>query len=138
MVIIRKGNQRLKTFEAQVTVLVLDYKEAAAFYCQHLGCVPAIDTNLGAIRYVVLRHRMATGLRLLLEKADLPAQEAVVGRQAGDFPFLVLPTDDAARDYQAFLDAGLRVRGGLIELPYGMQATVADPLGNWVCVSQDY
>ena len=84
-----------------VSLLVPDYDEAIAFFTRALDFELCEDTPLGgAKRWVVVRPRGRDGSRLLLARADSPAQAARIGDQTGGRVFLFLTTDDFDRDYQ--------------------------------------
>lgn len=130
---------------ALVSLVVRDYDEAIAFYVGKLGFTLIEDSpaesslNPGAAkRWVVVAppggERGAGaggGARILLARADGPAQEARIGDQTGGRVFLFLETDDFERDYTAFRAAGVRfVRGAPRDEAYGRVAVFEDLYGN--------
>ncbi|MBB5753213.1 VOC family protein [Prosthecomicrobium pneumaticum] len=114
---------------ATVALLVRDYDEAIAFYVGALGFTLIEDVPLGAKRWVVVAPA-GGGARLLLARAEGPAQMARIGDQTGGRVFLFLETDDFDRDHAAFTAAGVR----FIETPrreaYGTVAVFEDLYGN--------
>ncbi len=114
---------------ATVALLVRDYDEAIAFYVGALGFGLVEDVPLGAKRWVVVAPA-AGGARLLLARAEGPAQMARIGDQTGGRVFLFLETDDFERDHAAFTAAGVR----FLETPrreaYGTVAVFEDLYGN--------
>jgi len=114
-----------------VTVLVPSYEAGLAAYRDTMGFELLEDTPLGAgKRWVVVAPASATGMRLLLARADGPDQIAQIGHQAGGRVAFFLHTTDFAADYDRFRGNGIR----FLEAPryesYGTVAQFADPLGN--------
>jgi uncharacterized glyoxalase superfamily protein PhnB len=70
------------------------------------------------------------GTRLVLARAEGPAQVAAIGNQAGGRVFLFLQTDDFARDHAAMLAAGVTFEEDPRHEPYGSVAVWRDPFGN--------
>ena len=114
-----------------VTLLVSDYDDAVAFYTEKLNFRIVEDTLLGGgKRWVTLMPPGATETRLLLAKADGPAQAARIGDQTGGRVFLFLTTDDFHRDHRRMLAAGITFLEDPRHEPYGTVAVFADPYGN--------
>lgn len=115
---------------ATVAVLVADYGTAVAWYRDCLRLDLLEDVNLGGGRRWVVMGTPDGGARILLAKADGPAQTARVGDQTGGRVFLFLETDDFDRDH-----AAMRARGvTFLEEPrreaYGTVAVFEDLSGN--------
>jgi len=124
-------NQRL----AHVALVVRDYDEAIAFYCEKIGFTLIEDTAQPEQnkRWVIVSPPSTqsgpVGTSLLLAKASKPEQELFVGNQAGGRVFLFLATDDFDRDYQRFLDAGVAfIRDPKVQ-SYGKVAVLEDLYG---------
>lgn len=115
---------------ATVALVVADYDEAIAFYCDKLGFALVADTPLGDGKRWVLVAPGGGGARLLLARADGEAQSARIGDQAGGRVGFFLETDDFARDHAAFSRNGVR----FLEAPrheiYGSVAVFEDLYGN--------
>lgn len=113
-----------------VTLVVPDYQAGLDFYVGCLGFALIEDTDLGGGKRWVLVAPSATGARLLLAKADGPAQSAAIGNQTGGRVGFFLTTDDFERDFAAFSKKGVR----FLETPrheaYGSVAVFEDPFGN--------
>ena len=91
-------NQRI----GYVAVIVRDYDEAKAWYCNILGFVLVEDTPLSeAKRWLVVTPAGGSGTSLLLAKAATKEQKEAIGKQTGGRVFLFLHTDDFWRDYRA-------------------------------------
>lgn len=115
---------------ATVAVLVADYGTAVAWYRDCLRLDLLEDVDLGGGRRWVVMGTPDGGARILLAKADGPAQTARVGDQTGGRVFLFLETDDFDRDH-----AAMRARGvTFLEEPrreaYGTVAVFEDLSGN--------
>ncbi|HSE12540.1 MAG TPA: VOC family protein [Rudaea sp.] len=116
---------------AHIALVVRDYDEAIAYYTQVLGFELLEDTTLApGKRWVLVAPRGNRGASLLLARAASPEQQTRVGNQTGGRVFLFLHTDDFQRDYQTFLDRGVR----FIEVPrneaYGTVVVFEDLYGN--------
>lgn len=93
---------------ALIALVVRDYDEAIAYYRDVLGFDLIEDADMGAgKRWVVISPPGATETRLLLAKAANDRQAEVVGAQTGGRVFLFLHTDDFARDYARYREAGV-------------------------------
>ena len=127
-----------------VALVVRDYDEAIAFFCQKLHFELVEDTyqpehrscheHAGARRqdkrWVVVSPPESNGTGLLLARAATPEQEAFIGRQSGGRVFLFLGTDDFWRDYNEMLSLGIKfVREPKTE-SYGTVAVFEDLYGN--------
>lgn len=116
---------------ATLSLLVADYDEAIAFYCDKLGFALVADTPLGpGKRWVLVAPPGGHGARLLLARADGPEELEAVGNQAGGRVMLFLETDDFAGDFAAMSEKGVT----FLEAPrheiYGSVAVFADLYGN--------
>lgn len=113
-----------------VTLVVPDYDPAIAFYVGTLGFDLVEDIALSENkRWVLVAPQGGTG-KLLLAKADSPAQRAVIGTQTGGRVGFFLKTDNFARDHAAYLAAGVRFEEDPRTEPYGTVAVFQDPFGN--------
>lgn len=116
-----------------VALVVRDYDEAIAFYCNKLHFTLIEDTYQPEQdkRWVVVAPPGShSGTTLLLARASKPEQEAFIGNQTGGRVFLFLATDDFWRDYNRMLEAGVRfVREPKTE-SYGTVAVFEDLYGN--------
>ncbi len=112
-------------------VLVHDYDEAIAFYTGKLGFEVRLDNVLSPTkRWVVLAPAGGGRGCILLAKPENERQSQAVGNQTGGRVFLFLDTDDFERDYNAYLERGVR----FVEPPrvedYGTVAVFEDLYGN--------
>lgn len=113
-----------------MTVVVDDYDAAIAHYCGDLGFELLEDTGLGGGKRWVLVSPGGGGTALLLARAGSDAQRARVGDQTGGRVFLILHTDDFARDHAALRARGVAFRDEPRIESYGTVAVFADRYGN--------
>ena len=115
-----------------VAIVVRDYDEAIAFYCQKLNFILVEDTYQPEQdkRWVVVKPPGSTGTSLLLARAATPEQESFIGRQTGGRVFLFLSTDNFWRDYQMMRSVGIKFVRPPKEAPYGTVAVFEDLYGN--------
>ncbi|PHP65038.1 hypothetical protein CSC94_21140 [Zhengella mangrovi] len=116
---------------AHVQLVVPDYDPAIAFYCGVLGFDLIEDSYQPEQdkRWVVVAPP-GGGASLVLGRAGSPEQVAAVGNQAGGRVFLFLQTDDFARDYRRYGEAGVEFARPPKEMDYGTVAVFRDPFGN--------
>ena len=116
---------------AQLALVVSDYDEAIAFYCEKLGFNLIEDTPLSATkRWVLVAPPGDGGARLLLARAATDEQRSRVGDQTGGRVFLFLHTDDFWRDFERYRGLGVRFVRPPQEEPYGTVAVFEDLYGN--------
>jgi len=126
----------MASYLAAISVLVPDYETAVAHYCDGLGFELIEDTDMGADssgnpkRWVLVAPPGSRETRLLLARAVKPEQLAQIGRQAGGRVFLILHTDDFARDHARFSAAGVTFMEAPRDEPYGRVAVFRDAFGN--------
>jgi catechol 2,3-dioxygenase-like lactoylglutathione lyase family enzyme len=112
-----------------LALVVPDYDQAIAFYVGKLGFRLTEDIDQGRKRWVTVEPP-GGGARLVLARAEGPAQRKTIGNQAGGRVFLFLQTDDFARDHAAMLTAGVIFEEAPRHEPYGTVAVWRDPFGN--------
>jgi catechol 2,3-dioxygenase-like lactoylglutathione lyase family enzyme len=117
---------------AHVALVVKNYDEAIAFFCEKLHFTLVEDTYQPEQdkRWVVVAPPGGSGTTLLLARASGPSQSAVIGNQTGGRVFLFLATDDFWRDYEEMLSSGIRFVREPKEAPYGTVAVFEDLYGN--------
>jgi len=118
---------------AQIAILVRDYDEAIAFYCDKLGFELLEDTDLGSgKRWVRIAPPGRAGTGLLLARAVNDEQASRIGNQSGSRVFLFLETDDFQRDYTALQNKGVVFVRPPREGRYGTVAVFTDLYGNMI------
>jgi catechol 2,3-dioxygenase-like lactoylglutathione lyase family enzyme len=119
---------------AHIALVVRDYDEAIAFYCDKLGFDLIADENQAeqVKRWVLVRPPGAGegATTILLARASTPEQERFIGNQCGGRVFLFLRTDAFARDYAAYTKAGVRFVREPVQAEYGRVAVFEDLYGN--------
>jgi catechol 2,3-dioxygenase-like lactoylglutathione lyase family enzyme len=117
--------QRLST----LSILVPDYDAGIAFFVGQLGFNLIEDTDQGHKRWVKVAPKGAE-TAFLIAKATTPEQIAAIGNQGGGRVWLILETDNFARDHAAYVAAGVTFEEAPRHEPYGTVAVFADPFGN--------
>ncbi len=117
--------QRLNT----LSILVPTYEDGIAFFVGQLGFDLLEDTDQGRKRWVKVAPKGAE-TAFLLARADTPEQIAAIGNQGGGRVWLILETDDFARDHAAYLANGIHFEEAPRHEPYGTVAVFNDPFGN--------
>ena len=121
----------MKQHIAHLALVVADYDEAIEFYTQKLHFDLVEDTQLSTTkRSVLVRPKGASECTLLLAKAANDDQQSRVGNQTGGRVFFFLSTDNFWRDYQLYLDNGVKFVRMPIEESYGIVAVFEDLYGN--------
>ena len=116
---------------ATVSLLVADYDDAIAFYCDTLGFNLVADTDLGGgKRWVLVAPAGQSGAQLLLAKADGPEQVAAIGKPGGGRVMFFLNTTSFAKDHAAMMDRGVTFLEEPRHEAYGTVAIFADLYGN--------
>lgn len=120
----------MKQSIAHIALVVRDYDEAIAFYCETLGFELVEDSYQPEQdkRWVVVRPRGGQ-TSILLARASKPEQEPFIGNQAGGRVFLFLQTDDFWRDYNDLKAKGVSFERDPKEAPYGTVAVFRDLYG---------
>jgi len=115
-----------------VALVVRDYDEAIAFFCDKLHFTLVEDTYQPEQdkRWVLVAPPGSSGTTLLLARASTPEQEDFIGRQTGGRVFLFLRTDDFWRDFNEMRASGIKFIREPKEAPYGMVAVFEDLYGN--------
>ena len=115
-----------------VALVVRDYDEAIAFFCEKLHFTLVEDTYQPEQdkRWVLVAPPGSSGTTLLLARASTPEQEEFIGRQSGGRVFLFLRTDDFWRDFNAMRASGINFVREPKEASYGTVAVFEDLYGN--------
>lgn len=115
-----------------IALVVRDYDEAIAYFCQklHFTLVEDIYQPEQDKRWVLVAPPGSTGTSLLLARAATDEQERFIGYQSGGRVFLFLHTDDFWRDYHEMLSVGINFVRPPKVAPYGTVAVFEDLYGN--------
>ncbi len=116
---------------AHLALVVEDYDDAIKFYTEKLNFTLIEDTPQSETkRWVLVAPSGSKECTLLLAKAVGDEQKSRIGNQTGGRVFLFLETDDFWRDYNDFIEKGVKfVRQPKTE-EYGTVAVFADLYGN--------
>jgi predicted enzyme related to lactoylglutathione lyase len=125
-------------WEVSATLLVRDYERSLRFYRDLLGLVATVNADFGTFRHIRLQVPGVEQFEVVLAHCQSPAQEAVVGLQCGDVPWLCIPVKDCHARCQQLGERGVSFVGEVIDLPYGVQAVCLDPDGNQVALFESY
>lgn len=122
----------MKQALAHISLVVEDYDDAIAFYCNTLNFDLLEDTYQPEQdkRWVVVRPPNSSGTSLLLAKASKPEQQPFIGNQAGGRVFLFLATDNFQRDYDAMVHKNIHFIREPKTMDYGTVAVFEDLYGN--------
>jgi len=119
---------------AHVALVVRDYDEAIAFFVGKLGFTLIADDYQPEQdkRWVLVAPpgNPDGGATILLARAANAEQAQFVGNQSGGRVFLFLRTDDFARDYRRFREAGVTFVREPMQADYGTVAVFLDLYGN--------
>ncbi len=83
----------MDTYVGRVVILVRDYEQAKAFYASNFGFQTLFEHSASDGRHFLhmgVEEPAAMGIWFI--KAESPEQEALVGRQTGEQPLMVLYT----------------------------------------------
>ena len=116
---------------ATVSLLVADYDDAIAFYCDTLGFDLVADNDMGGgKRWVVVAPPGRDGAQLLLARADGETQRAAVGKAGGGRVMFFLQTNNFIKDHAAMLERGVTFLEEPRHEDYGSVAVFQDLYGN--------
>lgn len=120
---------------SNIAIVVRDYDEAIAFYCETLGFELLEDTYQPEQdkRWVVVRPQCGSinaGTALVLARASKPEQEAFIGNQTGGRVFLFLATDNFQRDFDLYHSRSVEFIREPKMMDYGQVAVFLDLYGN--------
>ena len=118
---------------AQFAIVVKDYDEAIAFYCEKLGFHLKEDTQLTPQkRWVVISSKESSGCDLLLAKGATEHQLSRLGDQTGGRVFVFMHTQDFDADFQSIVEKGVEVIREPVLEKWGKVAVIADLYGNLI------
>jgi catechol 2,3-dioxygenase-like lactoylglutathione lyase family enzyme len=120
-----------------ISLIVKDYDAAVEFYTKKLGFEVAEDAAFGDRRWITLKLPNTPDSAVNLELAKSKDDEALVGKQAGSFPFFGLGTDDCFGDYGQMKELGVTFHGEPTTGPWGTGVLLEDLYGNKIFMSQE-
>jgi predicted enzyme related to lactoylglutathione lyase len=117
----------------QFSIVVDDYDDAIAFYCNKIGFDLIEDTDMGdGKRWILIAPPRApvNATRILLARAVNDTQKRAVGQQTGGRVGFFLMTDDFKTDHARMAKNGVRFLEAPRHEPYGIVAVFEDLYGN--------
>ncbi|MCC2615236.1 VOC family protein [Aestuariibacter halophilus] len=121
----------MSTTLSAIQLLVDDYQAALDYYCKTLDFVCIEDeVNPDGSRWVKILPSHYATTALVLHRAVSPAQQASLGRQAGDAVFGILYCEDCEQTYQQWQSRGVQFEQPPVSQAYGTVAIFSDYLGN--------
>jgi catechol 2,3-dioxygenase-like lactoylglutathione lyase family enzyme len=118
-------------------ILVKNFDEALDFYTKKLGFVVAEDFLMGNDRWLTITAPDNQDCVLALHEARNEAEQALVGKQMGSYPFLGIATDDCVGDYERMKERGVKFDGEPSVRPYGTGVMLEDLYGNKIFLNQE-
>jgi len=116
-----------------ITLLVNDYDEAIAFYCNKLKFTVVEDKIMSETkRWVLIAPQGSTATSLLLTKATTELQRSLIGNQSADKVFMFLFTDNLSGDYENLMKQGVEIIEVPEVKPHGKVLIFSDLYGNHV------
>jgi hypothetical protein len=125
----------------RMVLFASDYDEAINFYCDRTGLFTlAVNFALNEVaRNVVLRFNDPKVPFFLVVAIAAKSIETASANPPGEtWPLLVLPVPDCMSTYHQLTARGVPFSDQPQQLPYGCQATIIDPFGNRICLSERY
>ncbi|SEW20459.1 VOC family protein [Chitinophaga arvensicola] len=126
----------MKNTLGRVVILVNNYDDAGFFYENKLGFHKLFDATTNGQRYLHLAPSAGEQSGVWLLQADGPEQRALVGRQAGEQPLLVLYTDDFNAYHRQLLDNDVIIRREPVITPEATFLHFLDLYGNEIILVQ--
>ncbi|OSQ42701.1 VOC family protein [Thalassospira sp. MCCC 1A01428] len=117
----------------QISIVVADYDDAIAFYCEKAGFELIEDSDMGnGKRWVLIAPPRApvNATRILLARAVNDSQKRAIGQQTGGRVGFFLMTDDFQTDHTRMVENGVRFLENPRHEPYGIVAVFEDLYGN--------
>lgn len=120
---------------SHITLFVSNQDKALDFY-QKLGFIVHTDAEYGPMRWLTVCLPEQKDIELVIMLAETEVEKALVGKQAGDKPFLSLETSDCKGDYEKLSATGVKFLEKPKEEPWGISAALQDPYGNLIYICE--
>ncbi|TPV97109.1 MAG: VOC family protein [Myxococcales bacterium FL481] len=128
---------------SHATIYVTDHELALEFYVGKLGFEKRTDAMLEGFRWLSVGPKTQPDLELVLMKlAPNPMMDESTVAQLrellakGALGSGVFSVDDCRRTYDELVAKGVEFVAEPNERPYGVEAIVKDPFGNWFSMTQ--
>ncbi|HEV2600834.1 MAG TPA: VOC family protein [Candidatus Babeliales bacterium] len=120
---------------SHVTMLVNDQDATVNFY-KKLGFIIHTDANFGDMRWLTLCLEERRDFELVILQATSDAEKALVGKQAGNHPFITLESTDCFKDYETLQAQEIAIVDKPEKQPWGTAMSIKDNSGNIVYICQ--
>lgn len=131
------------THLSHATIWVTDHEQALAFYVDKLGFEKKTDMVLHGFRWLTIappKQRELELVLMLLTPSPMMNEETVEKMkellQRGAMGSGVLTVDDCRATYADLKAKGVEFMDEPQERPYGIEAILKDPFGNWFSMTQ--
>lgn len=128
---------------SHATIYVDDHDVALEFYVDKLGFEKRTDATMQGFRWLTVGPKGQPDLEIVLMKLDTsPMMDQATVQQLkelmkkGALGSGVFGTDDCKKTYEELSAKGVEFMGPPQERPYGVEAIMKDPFGNWFSVTQ--
>lgn len=128
---------------SHATIYVSDHDEALAFYRDKLGFEVRNDVSLGDFRWLTVAPPDQGDLELVLmetQPSDMMDEETVGQLREllakGALGTGVFEVEDCRKTYEDLSSKGVEFVSEPSEQPYGVEAIMRDPFGNWFSMTQ--
>lgn len=128
---------------SHATIYVVNQEEARKFYTEKLGFDVRTDVTMEGFRWLTVGPKDQPDLELVLmePKAGFMFDEATARQlremiQKGAMGAGVFETDDCHATYEELKKKGVEFLSPPQERPYGIEAILKDPSGNWFSLTQ--
>ncbi|MCL5874944.1 MAG: VOC family protein [Candidatus Dependentiae bacterium] len=120
-----------------ISLFVHDQDAALDFYTK-LGFAVHTDALFGTLRWLTLHLPEVKDMELALLKAETEQEKALVGKQAGDKPFISLESNDCVADYERLKTLNVLGLEKPETQPWGISFGFKDLYGNIIYVCQPH
>ena len=128
---------------SHASIYVLDQDAAKTFYTEKLGFEVKMDVTLGNFRWLTVAPKGQQDLEIILMPVGaMPNTEPEIRESmirllaAGKMPGGVFYTADCRATYEELKAKGVEFVQPPVDRPYGVEAVLKDPFGNWFSMTQ--
>lgn len=120
-----------------ISLLVDDYEKARDWYVEKLGFTVKMDMPFGnGERWLTIAPPIKGGAELSLCLAKTETDKAAIGKQAGDYSYIVLISLDVEADRKKYEAAGVEFIAPIAKQQWGTDTLFKDLYGNKIYVLQ--
>jgi catechol 2,3-dioxygenase-like lactoylglutathione lyase family enzyme len=114
-----------------VTLFVRQYDEAIRFFKEKLGFVLVEDILITpSRRWVKVAPDLQSPIQILLHEPLIQEEQALIGKQAGSRPLVVLSSQDLHTVVNVLINRGVQFTKPITKEVYGERAQFVDLYGN--------